>query len=109
MDRDGRLLWPGMASDHANMMRAALALAEASAEDDSGPVPPSAKYLALARRWVAILEAHHLDPDAGVLATAANDARDVVIRTVSTGDDATPNANAVYATALLRMAALAGD
>ena len=105
--RQGRLLWPGMASDHANMMRAALALAETSAADDTGPAPPSAKYLALAERWAAILEAHHLD--AGVLATAANDARDVVIRTVSTGDDATPNANAVYATALLRMAAIAGD
>jgi hypothetical protein len=107
--REGRLLWPGMASDHANMMRAALALAEASAGDDAGAAPASARYLAFAQRWAAILEAHHLDPATGVLATAANDARDVVIRAVSTGDDATPNANAVYATALLRMAAIAGD
>ncbi len=43
------------------------------------------------------------------MATAADDERDVVIRTLSTGDDATPNANGVYATALIRMAALSGD
>ena len=46
---------------------------------------------------------------AGVLATAADNSRDVVIRTISTGDDAIPNANAVYACALIRMAALTGD
>jgi hypothetical protein len=100
--RDGRLLWPGMASDHANMMRAALALAEAS----SGQ--PSARYLAFAEQWAAVLDARHLDPATGVLTTAADDSRDVVIRTISTGDDASPNANAVYASALLRMAALTG-
>ena len=44
-----------------------------------------------------------------MLATAADDSRDVVIRTLSTADDATPNANSVYASALVRMAALTGD
>jgi hypothetical protein len=107
--RDGRLVWPGMASDHANMMRAALALAEAAAGQHANADLGPARYLLLAGQWAAILEAHHLDPAAGVLATAADDSRDVVIRTLSTGDDAIPNANSVYACALIRMAALTGD
>lgn len=107
--RAGRLVWPGMASDHANMMRASLALAEAGAGAQADAAHGPARYLSLAGKWAAILEAHHLDRDVGVLATAAEDSRDVVIRTVSTGDDATPNANAVYASALIRMAALTGD
>ena len=107
--RDGRLLWPGMALDHAAMMRAALALAEASAAESADMARDATKYLSLAGRWAAILEAHHLDGETGVLTTAADDARDVVLRTVSTGDDATPNANAVYASALIRLAVLTGD
>jgi uncharacterized protein YyaL (SSP411 family) len=107
--RDGRLVWPGMASDYADMMRAALALAEAGTGEDANAAHGPARYLALAGQWAAILEAHHLDREAGVLATAADDSRDVVIRTLSTADEATPNANSVYACALVRMAALTGD
>jgi uncharacterized protein len=101
--REGTLVFPGMASDYAAMMRAALALAEASALDE-------ARWLCdLAKSFVAALEKHHLDSRTGYLATSANDARDVVIRSQPTVDEAVPNAHGLYAQALLKLTSLTGD
>jgi len=101
--RDGTLTFPGMASDYAAMMRAALALAEAGAETD-------ALHLCdLARGFAQVLEAHHIDRDTGYLCTSADDARDIVFRSQPTADDAVPNVHALYAQALLKFASLTGE
>jgi uncharacterized protein YyaL (SSP411 family) len=101
--RAGTLVFPGMASDYAAMMRAALALAEAS------PPPKARRLCELARRFAAALEKHHLDGSTGYLATSAGDAKDVVIRSQPTTDDAVPNVHGLYAQALQKLASLTGD
>ena len=54
--REGRLLFPGLASDHANMIRAALALHEATGEHD---------YLERALAWQATLDRHYANAETG--------------------------------------------
>jgi uncharacterized protein len=100
--RGGNLVWPGMASDYAAMMRAALALAEAGSDTDAQ------RLCDLAHRFSQALDAHHLDRATGFLCTSADDAPDVVFRPRPTIDDAVPNAHAVYAQALLKLSSLTG-
>jgi uncharacterized protein YyaL (SSP411 family) len=109
MTRDGRLghsfragktLFPGMASDYAAMIRAALALYEASGER---------KLLEQALAWQRALDTHYADADMGGYYLTADDAGDLLLRPHSTSDDATPNPNAVAAGNLVRLAALTGD
>jgi uncharacterized protein YyaL (SSP411 family) len=101
--RGGALVWPGMASDYAAMMRAALALAEASTDADAQSLCD------LAQRLSQALDAHHLDQATGFLCTSADDAPDVVFRARPTIDEAVPNAHAVYAQALLKLSSLTGQ
>jgi uncharacterized protein len=98
--RNGRLLFPGLASDFANMIRAALALAEATGD---------AHYLDQAVRWQRALDRHYHNGDNGGYFLTADDAEGLVVRPSSTTDDATPNPNAVAADNLVRLAVLAGD
>jgi uncharacterized protein YyaL (SSP411 family) len=98
--RDGQLLFPGLASDHAAMIRAALALYEAKGDR---------AHLDQAQRWQAVLDRHYADPDTGGYYLTADDAEGLLLRPHSTADDATPNHNAVAAQNLVRLAALAGD
>ena len=98
--RQGQLLFPGLASDFAAMIRAALALYEATAERG---------LLEQALAWQHALDAHYADPDTGGYYLSADDADDLLLRPHSTVDDATPNANAVAAQNLVRLAVLAGD
>jgi uncharacterized protein YyaL (SSP411 family) len=101
--RDGTLVFPGMASDYAAMMRAALALAEAGTETDA------LRLCDLARGFAQVLEMHHLDRETGYLCTSADDAPDVVFRSQPTTDDAVPNVHGIYAQALLKLASLTGE
>ncbi|MBI3702606.1 MAG: thioredoxin domain-containing protein [Rhizobiales bacterium] len=98
--RAGRLLFPGLASDFAAMIRAALALHEATGERG---------YLDRALTWQRALDAHYADPDSGGYYLSADDASDLLLRPHSTLDDATPNPNAVAAQNLVRLAVLTGD
>jgi uncharacterized protein YyaL (SSP411 family) len=98
--RDGRLLYPGLASDFAAMIRAALALHEATGEQD---------YLYQALSWQAALDRHYANPSNGGYYLTADDAEGLVVRPASTADDATPNLNALAAQNLIRLAALTGD
>jgi uncharacterized protein YyaL (SSP411 family) len=98
--RDGRLLFPGLASDHAAMIRAALALYEATGE--SG-------YLERALAWQAGLDRHYADPATGGYFLTASDAEGLVVRPNSTADEATPNPNAVEAQNLVRLAFYSGQ
>jgi uncharacterized protein len=97
--RDGRLLYPGLASDHAAMVKAALALHEATGAPD---------YLARAVQWQRALDRHYARPAGGYYLTA-DDAEGLIVRPDSTIDEATPNPNGVAAQNLVRLAALTGD
>jgi uncharacterized protein YyaL (SSP411 family) len=98
--RAGKLLVPGLASDHAAMTRAALALYEATGEHG---------YLERALAWQATLDRHYPNPDNGGYFLTADDARDLVVRPSATTDDATPNPNAMAAQNLIRLAVFTGQ
>ncbi len=98
--RDGRLIYPGLASDFAQMIRAALALYETTAERS---------YLDRALGWQQALDRHYFNPDTGGYFLTADDAEGLVVRPDATSDEATPNPNAVAAHNLIRLAVLAGD
>jgi uncharacterized protein YyaL (SSP411 family) len=98
--RDGKLKFPGLASDLAAMIRAALALYEATGQQ---------AYLDRALEWQRALDRDYLNPDTGTYYLTAADAEGLVIRPASTADEATPNHNAVAAQNLVRLAVLAGD
>jgi uncharacterized protein YyaL (SSP411 family) len=98
--RDGRLLFPGLASDHAAMIRAALALYEATGE---------AGYLERALAWQSALDRRYVNPDTGGYFLTANDAEGLVVRPNSTADEATPNPNGVAGQNLVRLAFYSGQ
>jgi len=98
--RDGKLLYPGLASDHAAMVKAALALHEATG---------MAEYLNRAVQWQQALDRHYIQKDIGGYYLTAGDAEGLVIRPDSTIDEATPNPNGVAAQNLVRLAILTGD
>ncbi len=104
--RAGVLVKPGLALDYAAMMRAALSLHEARHLID---VAQRRDFLADAMSFAETLQAYHADAEAGLIAMAAKDAADVILRLAPTADDAIPNAHSVYLAALVRLAALSGD
>ena len=97
--REGRLLFPGLASDHAAMIAAALALHEATGD---------AAYLERALAWQATLDRHYANPANGGYFLTADDAEGLVVRPGATTDDATPNCNAIAAHNLIRLAVFSG-
>jgi uncharacterized protein YyaL (SSP411 family) len=98
--RDGRLLFPGLASDFAYMIRAALALHEATGDS---------AYFERALAWQRAFDRHYANPDNGAYFLTADDAEGLVVRPSATTDDATPNPTAIAADNLVRLAVLAGD
>jgi uncharacterized protein YyaL (SSP411 family) len=98
--REGKLLFPGLASDYAAMIKAALALHEATAEK---------KYLDQARAWQAAFDRHYANENNGGYYLTADDAEGLVVRPDSTADDAIPNPNGIAADNLIRLAVFTGD
>ena len=98
--REGQLKFPGLASDFAAMIRAALALYEATGQ---------ASYLEQALTWQRALDRDYANAETGTYYLTAADAEGLVIRPAATADEATPNHNAVAAQNLIRLALLAGD
>jgi uncharacterized protein YyaL (SSP411 family) len=98
--RQGKLKFPGLASDFAAMIRAALALHEASG---------TRGYLDRALEWQQALDRDYANREGGTYYLTAADAEGLVIRPAATTDEATPNHNAVAAQNLIRLAVLAGD
>ncbi|HZH11390.1 MAG TPA: thioredoxin domain-containing protein [Microvirga sp.] len=93
--REGALIFPGFALDHAAMMRAALALYEATND---------ASYLQDAETWRDGLLNEFMIEETGCLAMTARGADPLVVRPQPTHDEAVPNANGVFAEALVRLA-----
>jgi uncharacterized protein YyaL (SSP411 family) len=98
--RDGKLLLPGLASDHAAMIKAAIALAEATGAPE---------YLVRALQWQMTLDRHYINRANGGYYLTADDAEGLVVRPDSTVDEAIPNANGVAAQNLVRFSVLTGD
>ena len=98
--RENRLLFPGLASDFAAMIRAALALFEATGQG---------AYLEHALAWQRAFEAHYANAATGGYFLTADDAEGLIVRPAATTDDATPNPNGIAAQNLLRLAVLSGE
>jgi uncharacterized protein YyaL (SSP411 family) len=98
--REGKLKFPGLASDFAAMIRAALAFHEATGEH---------AYLEHAVTWQQALDRDYANAETGIYYLTAADAEGLVIRPAATADEATPNHNAVAAQNLIRLAVLGGD
>ncbi len=98
--RDGKLLFPGLSADFAAMIRAALALYEATGEKS---------YLERATAWQGALDRHYADREGDGYYLTADDAEGLVVRPKSISDDALPNPNALAAQNLLRLAVFTGD
>jgi uncharacterized protein len=98
--RERQLKFPGLASDFAAMIRAALALYEATGERS---------YLDQALIWQRALDRDYANAETGTYYLTAADAEGLVIRPAATTDEATPNHNAVAAQNLIRLALLTGD
>ena len=97
--REGRLLFPGFASDHTAMALAALALQEAGSLLEG--------LIDKANQWVDIGFTDYLTAS-GLLALAG-DNDELPVRATATRDDALPNANGLMLEALIRLQALTGD
>jgi uncharacterized protein YyaL (SSP411 family) len=98
--REGRLVFPGYSSDYAAMIRAAIALHQASGDK---------QYLERAIAWAAALEKHHFDSETSGYFLTADDAEGLIVRPSLSRDDALPNPNGVHAQNLIRLSLLAGD
>ncbi|MDQ4060766.1 MAG: thioredoxin domain-containing protein [Pseudomonadota bacterium] len=98
--RAGRRVFPGLATDYADMIKAALALHEATGET---------RFLDDARRWAAALDAHHWNSERGGYYLPADDAEALIVRPWGAADEATPNANGVMAENLTRLWLLTGE
>ena len=98
--RQGQLKFPGLASDFAAMIRATLALHEATGEQ---------RYLEQALAWQRALDRDYANAETGTYYLTAADAEGLVVRPAATTDEATPNHNAVAAGNLIRLALVAGD
>ena len=99
--REGKLLYPGLASDYAAMIKAALALARGDwrqAISRPGAGLADRRSTAITRtRSTAAITSPPMTP------------KGLVVRPDSTLDDATPNPNGIAAQNLVRLAVFSGD
>ena len=109
MTKNGRLLHsyraseakaPATATDYANMIKAALALAT---------VTGNPEYIARAREWVDVLDRHYWAEGHGGYFLAADDTDDLIVRTINALDDATPNANGTMVSNLMQLYLWTGE
>jgi uncharacterized protein YyaL (SSP411 family) len=109
MTSDGRLLhsWrageakaPATANDYANMIRAALLLANATGNPD---------YIERATAWLDMLDKHYWAAELGGYYFAADDTGDLIVRPFSGQDEATPNANGVMVSNLMALYLWTGE
>jgi hypothetical protein len=97
--RGGQAKAPASASDYANMISAALILYQVTSD---------AAYVVDAMSWTAILDRHYW-ASAGGYTFSADDTGDLIVRTRTGHDDATPNANGAMITNLVQLFLLTGD
>ncbi|HEY7644965.1 MAG TPA: thioredoxin domain-containing protein [Hyphomicrobiales bacterium] len=109
LSRDGRLLHsyragqaktPAVASDYANMIRAAIALYLATGDPEMRRD---------AERWTDIMQEQYWADGLGGYYLSAADTGDIIVRTLSARDDATPNANPVMLSNLSALHMITGE
>jgi uncharacterized protein len=98
--RAGEAKAPATATDYANMIRAALALANVTGNVD---------YLNRARGWTQVLDQHYWAEGHGGYYLAADDTGDLIVRTINALDDATPNANGTIGSNLMALYLWTGE
>ena len=98
--RAGRLAHPATLDDYANLCRAALALYEATF--DRG-------YIEQTEAWLDIIERHYRDDKGGGYFFTADDVGDLIVRTKTAQDQATPAGNATLVGVFARLYHLTGD
>ncbi len=105
---DGRLphsvlgdsrLFPGLSSDYAAMINAALSLYQATQDGT---------YIDDARHWLTMLDKWHRTDD-GNYALSASDSADVIIRVRGDQDEAIPSATGQIMEAIARLAVVTSD
>ncbi|MEI2386848.1 thioredoxin domain-containing protein [Breoghania sp. JC706] len=98
--RNGRLSFPGLASDHANIIKASLALFR---------VTNNPTYLSKAQDLELLLYEYQWDREnSGYFLTAA-DADDLIVRPKGAVDEAVPSANGIMAANLVELWLLTGE
>ena len=98
--RHGSLVHPATLDDYACLCEAALALHEAT----GAPEP-----LAQARAWIVVLDRHYWDEESGGYFFTADDTEQLLVRTKTAFDNATPAGNSVIAGVLARLYYLTGE
>jgi uncharacterized protein len=98
--RAGEAKAPATANDYANMIRAALALAN---------VTGKRAYVERAREWTEILDKHYWADDIGGYYFVADDTSDLIVRPMSGQDEATPNANGTMVSNLMALHLWTGE
>jgi uncharacterized protein YyaL (SSP411 family) len=98
--RDGKVAFPGLATDYAAMIKAALALHAATLDR---------AWLGRAETFAASLRAHHWNADTPGYYLPADDAEALIVRPPATTDEATPGATSVMAQNLVRLWHLTGN
>jgi len=90
----------GLAADHAALVHAFVALAQATGE---------ARWIAEAEAVAEVLLERFWDAERGGLFTTADDGEALIVRQKDLLDSATPSANSLAAVALYRLTALTGE
>ena len=98
--RAGKLKHTATLDDYANMARAALALHEATGDTAA---------LDQARLWIGVLDRHYWDIRNGGYFFTADDADDLILRTKTAYDSATPSGNGTLVGVLGRLYLLTGE
>lgn len=94
------LVSPGLLDDYANMMKAALALFEATGNPD---------YLSRAKSWAEVVESDYVDSVNGGYFLTSKDAEDLIARTRHAADNATPAGNGTLLGVFARLWYLTGE
>jgi uncharacterized protein YyaL (SSP411 family) len=98
--RAGEARAPSTGNDYANMIRAALALAN---------VAGNQSHIERAQNWAETLDLHYWASDIGGYYFVADDTSDLIVRPMSGQDEATPNANGVMVSNLTALALWTGE
>ncbi len=98
--RGGRARHPANVDDHANICRAALALHEATSDEE---------FLSQARDRIAVLDRHYWDDAGGGYFFAAKDTEGLIARAKTAADSAVPAGNGTLVGVLTRLAILTGE
>src|SRR6516162_1927161 len=95
--RAGRARHPANVDDYANLCRAAVALHEATGDEN---------FLSQARNWVAVLDRRYWDEAGSGYFFAARDTEGLIARAKTAADSAVPAGNGTLVGVLTRLAIL---